>query len=428
MRRAAGSWPAGFREDDRHQGMIRFLTRSLFRLVAAVFLLALGVCAVEVALRGWELRTQLRTGLSCSDDIVIPSATSWIDVKPLLDVVRTGSAGQQVRLVTNEHGLRNGSTTIPKPRGVFRVLCLGGDHVFGPDLDAGETMPGKLQRYLEMQSSLPVEVLNAGCPRAGPLVNLLRYRDHLAVLQPDLVLLCLTPEDIRGDDDVRGALFLDEARNPAYAAHPALADQGCNVVDGACREFVTVQWVMRWAGDALGLPSQATSNRSRGPTDRSPHELAPLVPLQQLVSANLGRLVVSLSPSAWSLDQTRRTGRSDNVTLAEEVAQFLSQVRMGESIPVLDAATSFSQHADVRPLLDSRTGFLSSQGQDLYAQQLSRFVSQLVPDLNRPANWPAAPAASPSPAVPSDAIPPPIPITSGSGPRAMPESPGRRPF
>ncbi|WP_437227814.1 hypothetical protein SH661x_000569 [Planctomicrobium sp. SH661] len=383
--------------------MIRNLTRNLICFSAAVVLLSLMVCAGEIFLRVWRLRSQLQSGQSITqvEEIVAPSSTSWIDVKPLLDLQRENGTSSVIRIQTNEHGLRGPSVIVPKPRGTYRVLCMGGDNVFGSEIPEKETLPGRLQRALNMQAGMPVEVINAGCPNAGPLINLLRYRTHLAALQPDLVILCLSEEDLGFDRDVRGGLHLDASRNPAYASHPALRGQGSAVLDGLCNEFLTINWLLSWAGDMTGMQS-GNSRRNTVPSrENLQRDLAAIVPLAGQIHGNFGQLMISISPSAWSVDRARNLPDNTQASFADDVRKFLSEVHLAERVEVQDGLTVFCRAPDARKYFSPETGGLSIVGNDVYAQQISAFVFRAIPGLGGTST--ASPGQSPNSSI--DPIP-----------------------
>ncbi|SFI33410.1 SGNH/GDSL hydrolase family protein [Planctomicrobium piriforme] len=362
--------------------MISTLARSVLCFFAAVVLLALVLCAVEVGCRGWQLFANLRPGAVpfSESDLTIPSATSWTEVRPLVDVQHLTPSGEYRRIRTNEMGLRGASVTIPKPRGTFRILCVGGNSVFGQDLAEEETLPGYLQQYLSKHAGVDVEVINAGCPQSGPLSQLLRYRAQLSALQPDIVLLCLSVDDLAYDVEVRGALRLDAQRQPAYAAHPGSLKSGFNIAEGACREFLCVSWLSDWIGKAMGTGSarQPTVSLDGGYGRR---ELGSLVSFSQLVSINFSHLIVSTSPSAWGLEQTRAALQHQRPTFADDISRVLVDLHAADQVQVHDALPAFCRLSDPRSAFSSRRGCLTAPGNDLYAQSLARYLLESVPGL-----------------------------------------------
>lgn len=89
---------------------------------------------------------------------------------------------------TNAFELRDNAITLPKPEGVFRIVCVGGSTTEeGPSND--KTYPKLLEQYLN--AAFPddqIEVINAGTPGAYLHVHLLRFNQYMA-LEPDLIIL-----------------------------------------------------------------------------------------------------------------------------------------------------------------------------------------------------------------------------------------------
>ncbi|WP_437187212.1 hypothetical protein SH668x_000599 [Planctomicrobium sp. SH668] len=369
-------------EEERHCGMVRSITRNVICFMAALMLLGLMVCAVEVALRAKRLRSNWKaeSHITHLNELIQPNNTTWIDVKPLIDLHRRSSNQPSIQIQTNELGIRGASVSVPKPNGVFRVICIGSDNVFGSTLAENETLSTRLARTLNLQSNRQVEVINAGCPNAGPLVNLLRYRNHLATLQADVVLLCLSEEDLSYDQDVRGGLHLDESKNPAYASHPALCGQGVDMLDRICEEFVTLDYLFTWAGRVTGMNVNSTPIHA-APVRQSMHrDLAALVPLSRIVQGNSCQLIISVCPSAWSVDRSRNSIDQNGSSFAEEVRRFLKEWNL-EQVPVQDGLVDFSKSNDPRIYFSPATGGLSFSGNELYAQQISSFLIQSFPVL-----------------------------------------------
>lgn len=381
--------------------MIRNLARNLFRFLAALILLALGVCAVEVGLRAWRLQagSPVPESAGGGPTVIVPSAVTWIDVRPLLDRPLSASDGGQGRLRTNEFGLRGPPVPVPKRQGVYRILCLGGDLVFGTPLSENDVLSTKLQQYLERYAGREIEVINGGCPGAGPLVNLLRYRAQLAVLQPDLVLLCLTPEDLSRDRLVRGAVRLDAEKRPAYASHPAASEEGNCLLDGICQEFATVNLALQWAGKTAGL-EHAAATRPVPSQWRGAVDLGPVVSLSQLVQGNFGALSVSLGPSVWALAPDSPGGMSPPRLSGEQVRQAFTEARQEGRIVVHDPLPDFRQLPNLKSLFSAETGELGKEGVDLYARQLTAHLLESVADLR------SSPAVGvPRPATPATSVP-----------------------
>jgi hypothetical protein len=90
-------------------------------------------------------------------------------------------------LWTNSLGLRNREVTLPKPPGVYRIVCVGGSTtVEGPRNDM--TYPYLLERKLrERLGTDRIEVVNAGVSGQNSATETGRLEEYFA-LEPDLII------------------------------------------------------------------------------------------------------------------------------------------------------------------------------------------------------------------------------------------------
>jgi len=97
---------------------------------------------------------------------------------------------------TNNFGFRDEDIVVPKPQGVFRILCIGGSTTEeGPT--EKETYPNFLEKLLieEYKGPYKIEVINAGIPGISANKLWLRLPDFVFI-QPDLVIYCEGANDI----------------------------------------------------------------------------------------------------------------------------------------------------------------------------------------------------------------------------------------
>lgn len=103
--------------------------------------------------------------------------------------ILTGATGQGSETAAiNSLGFRGPNFETAKPKGVFRVVCLGESSTFGYRDRDDETYPFLLGR-LFADERLPVEVVNGGFPyyNTGSILSLLRQ--DILNYQPDLITL-----------------------------------------------------------------------------------------------------------------------------------------------------------------------------------------------------------------------------------------------
>lgn len=95
---------------------------------------------------------------------------------------------------TNSMGFRGPEIILPKPEGIFRILCIGGSTTHEAGHNA-VTYPMKLEELLKKAfPEQPCEVVNAGTPGIFSQGHLLRLHDYLQV-EPDLVVAHLGVND-----------------------------------------------------------------------------------------------------------------------------------------------------------------------------------------------------------------------------------------
>jgi lysophospholipase L1-like esterase len=103
--------------------------------------------------------------------------------------ILTGADGQGSETASiNSHGFRGPDFETGKPKGVFRVICLGESSTFGYRNRDDATYPFILGR-LFTEEKLPVEVINAGFPyyNSGSILSLLK--EDILNYKPDLITL-----------------------------------------------------------------------------------------------------------------------------------------------------------------------------------------------------------------------------------------------
>ena len=105
----------------------------------------------------------------------------WVDFRP---GVQQDDAYQ---ISINSHGFRDREIVVPKPEGLFRIVCIGGSTTAeGPTNEL--TYPKLLERVLrERHGADRVEVINAGVFASRSNNELDRVQQYLA-MQPDLLL------------------------------------------------------------------------------------------------------------------------------------------------------------------------------------------------------------------------------------------------
>ncbi|MGQ0645257.1 MAG: SGNH/GDSL hydrolase family protein [Elusimicrobiota bacterium] len=99
------------------------------------------------------------------------------------------------RISINDLGFRGRPISVEKTPGVRRIVCLGDSCTFGATADA-DTYPALLEKNLNAAGAGPVEVINAGVPGYSSWQGLVFWREDVARLKPDVLVLYLGWNDI----------------------------------------------------------------------------------------------------------------------------------------------------------------------------------------------------------------------------------------
>lgn len=184
--------PAGTESPPRvEQDAVR-RTRKLRRRLCFVAVLGLltllsaeGVLRIYVALRGWTPNCY-----AAHLDLLRPHPVNGYDLKPEFEL-RSGV----FRISTNSLGLRGPEIHAEKPPGVTRIAVVGGSSVFGYLVSDGDEAARLLERDLN-ETGCRVEVINAGVPGYNLFHSLVRYREVVSPLKPDIVVLYAGHNDL----------------------------------------------------------------------------------------------------------------------------------------------------------------------------------------------------------------------------------------
>lgn len=126
---------------------------------------------------------------SCGTPFAVPESVSRSpeDSEWDIDMFRYKRDFHRSTVITNHFGFKDHDVALPKPKGLFRIVCVGGSTTEEGDIQA--------PRYTSMlQESMDahfgpgtVEVLNCGICGGDSYLELRRVMDYLA-LEPDLIL------------------------------------------------------------------------------------------------------------------------------------------------------------------------------------------------------------------------------------------------
>lgn len=105
--------------------------------------------------------------------------------------------GSGLSYAINARGTRGRTFLVPKPRGVCRIVALGGSSVFDAYATEGRDWPHLLERRLHANGFPNVEVINAGVPGHASFDSLGRLYAQVWTWQPDYLVLYHGWNDIK---------------------------------------------------------------------------------------------------------------------------------------------------------------------------------------------------------------------------------------
>jgi hypothetical protein len=357
------------------------LFRGLKNLIGAILLIAAVLCTTEVGLRAhrWYRETCLPEAepASLTEALVVPSTTTYQELRPLAAIVRQlGGAEREVLVRTNSLGLRGPEIDLPKPAGVFRVICLGDETTMGLSLPEEETYCARLQQHLQQRTRLEVEVVNAGLPGGCPLTALLLLRQRLLGLQPDVVLMHLDRSDIADDRAVRPYVHVDASGVPVAAVNPLCDSSRISPVARLSEEFALVDCLRQkfgqaWEADARN-EAKAADQTLGGPPSRlvTQQAIQPLAEIRRLLSGVYCELVVTTleNPFDDAMNDSGDPVQADDATAPNLIVRTLAD----HGILYLDAAGVMNQASSANTLH-------SPADHDRYAAAQADFVVAHVP-------------------------------------------------
>lgn len=305
--------------------MFRNLYRWLKQIAMVLIVLVVLVCFVEVGLRVYDSHTGQVTRCEMFDvGLTAKSRSCHHELKPLLRLnVPAVEDRVEFELQTNSLGLRGPEVAIPKPTGKYRIICLGDERTAGLDVPDEETVCQRLQQLLQSQSSVPIEVINAGTPDYCPLLSFLQFKQKLAALQPDLVLLNFDMSDVWDDYRYRRHTTMGNYDEPLGCSHPLLDPPRKREQRQPLDLFLLPQFTVRncsqvWACRVLPQPPKDIDSPTGKyvwlqdqPPDWSIYiqqSLSALLPTRDLCENLRGTFVVAVHPAPWQVATTASNG------------------------------------------------------------------------------------------------------------------------
>jgi len=105
--------------------------------------------------------------------------------------------GEPLR-TTNSLGFRGPEVVVPKPEGVYRIVCLGGSTTYSDAVADDETYPIVMEAMLrERHPDRNIEVVNAGVPSYTTAESLANFAFRCIELEPDAIVVYHAANDYR---------------------------------------------------------------------------------------------------------------------------------------------------------------------------------------------------------------------------------------
>jgi lysophospholipase L1-like esterase len=303
----------------------RISLKWLARIALGLFGVAGALIALEIALRCGRPQNLC---VPMQDEVAGIQAprpnTSGRQIVP-------GSFDTQIRINAQRFRDTRLFTAFPPP-GVVRIAVLGDSLAFGIGADNDETCPARLEKMLNRQPSLFVEVINAANGGTGTGEQCLWYAEYVRRFHPRIVVLTVYENDL--EDDLTRDLFIlneDGSVSPRSRQLLASADASVRRARNCTRWIPFYDWlaghshVLAFARNSLSQVLARARAKAFAPAADGvpPAARRELTADRELVRKWKGEL-------GWLALETGRDG-------AGLVVVFVSGVGMYESAPRFDA-------------------------------------------------------------------------------------------
>jgi hypothetical protein len=248
--------------------------------------------------------------------------------------------------------------------------------------------------------------VNAGVLSYCPLLEYLQYRQHLHVLEPDLVVLNFDMSDVQDHLEYsRDAVFSGD-RVPLFVTEPSLGKPASSMP-----ELLSFQWVARHIKAAQrrfesaveGVPFARDKDRYLWALDNGPaldaevqSTLAPIADLLGLLKHHSIPFLLATYPQPWQVsgDATplppirEQYGIGMNtVHLNDRSFRKLETFAANLGIPFSNATGAFRKDSKPASLFLADDFHFSPRGHELYAEVLASYIAEhalLTPSESKP--------------------------------------------
>lgn len=377
--------------------MIRRVFTRLKPFGLALVVLALAPCVIEFVLRLSACQSGFSDDESGDDVATIPSWHTHHELAPFQAIDRPAESSadepaETVEFRTNSIGLRGSEIVVPKPDGVFRVVCIGDETVLAAEIAEKDTFCKVLERQMQALSSGRIEVINAGVPDYCPVLSFLQVRHRLAGLDPDLIIAHFDMTDVWDDQRFRRLTDIDASEQPLVCINPSLSNEPR--IRPLTENFLTWRWAQDSLGGVFGGAADRPGDDAYGErrtqfawlSDESGEATLPLSlalsAWQHLADFCRGRntrLILAVHPAPWQVSPTASPGARqphlngvypgtefDSDLPFERIREFARE----QQLPLCDVSPAFRGTRNPDDLFQTKTRGFSPAGHELYAAQL----------------------------------------------------------
>jgi lysophospholipase L1-like esterase len=264
-----------------------------------------------------------------------------------------------VSLQFNSLGMRDDEPRVPKPPGVFRILCVGDSVTLGPAVPQDAIYSARLRALLSRED---VDVVTAGVAGWNTIAEERFLQRHLAQLAPDLVLLLY----VTNDNELGEAYVVTHATDLGWSTR---LYQGL-VLHSQLFEWTAFVYETRIAPDLTALGRlQAWQRQQQAATGGAPftardqgwlESRAALQRILDLARAHGARMAIFLHNQV-------------NRQIERDALARLREFGAENGVPVFDTSPFFAGHRPVTLMNDGfRDPHPNASGHALLAEGIAR--------------------------------------------------------
>ncbi len=368
--------------------MGRIRLHGLRCLIYAIGLLLLSPVVIEFALRVQAFRATANSSSAEPQPLVIASPVMHHQLAPLQQVrLRSASSSDdapEISFRTNSLGLAGPEIAIPKPEGVYRIVCVGDETVLAANMPEVVKFPQQIAAKLKPFTKAKLEVINAAVPGYSPVLEALQVRHQLQLLQPDLIVAHF---DISDPAENRRHLRLTDLSaddTPLACVNPALASTP--KIKSACEHFLCVNWVKQslntWVGQQANGNSDESSARPQDwlkdpaftRSDELKNALMPFDHLASHVERSGTRVLVVVHPWVDHLTSGGKPDAPESKPGVGSLSEVFSHFEQSTGILMCHLQPYLARLTDPDSAFQADHRHLSEKGHEIYGYAIAATV------------------------------------------------------